>query len=64
MVKAKDIYYKDQYIGDINEFRSFISDKEFTSPVYIIDAYAASSTIHELVDIFKEYGFEYEPKTL
>ncbi len=64
IVKAKDIYYKDQYIGDSNEFRSFISDKEFTTPVYIIDGYAAASTIHELIDIFKEYGFEYEPKTL
>ena len=58
IVSGTKIFYKEDYIGDIEAFRSFIADKKFARTIYIKDEYAAASTYHEVFDALEERGFE------
>ena len=60
VVRGTNIFYKDEFIGDSNAFRKYISDLNTENSFYIVDGYAASSTYKEVMNILSESGFEYE----
>ena len=59
-VKGTEILFNGETIGGTEDFRSFILGCADLGKIYVADGYAASSTYHEVIDILKENGFDYE----
>ena len=60
IVKGIEILFNGETIGGTEDFRSFILGCADLGKIYVADGYAASSTYHEVIDILKENGFDYE----
>ena len=59
-VKGTEVFYRDQHVGDADDFRSFVKKLDTTNALYLVDGYASSATYNEIKNILSESGFEYE----
>lgn len=60
VVKGTNIFYREEYIGNIDVLRDYLTNLDTENSFYIVDGYAAASTFKEVMNILSENGFEYE----
>ncbi|MBO4903792.1 MAG: hypothetical protein J5367_01065 [Lachnospiraceae bacterium] len=60
IIKGNDIYEREQLIGRIEDFESYVPEMDKSREIFVADDYASSSTFHEVIRLLEENGFSYE----